>query len=428
MDSPTTTGEVNAHCLEHIMSLSETHEIVAAEDIVDNHGLKLWGKGQRVSRVLQEKLMRRRLERPLESSLTVNGGVTCDEIVSDCHDLIEGTPILHRLCATSVTKSLLNGFRDTPLPGSFRLLLTSARDGHLGSYQHGLHCISLAAAIAGRLALADREAQQLLMAALLHDIGELYVDPDYLRGGGRLSPAEWRHVAVHPRIGQMLVETLTTLSPTIALAVAEHHERLDGSGYPAQKAGTDISRLGRILAVSDTASAIFMNTPGGAEYRLAVATRIVPEEFDRSVVQALMQPLGTTDPIAGQACELAEALERIGKVALRLQGALKEAHSLIEREGHAAARDAGTYVLGALALLNKALLATGAVEATHIAELSDDPPLLAEVCQVGREVEWRMRNLARNVYLRTHLHAGGDGVNLVLDLVDALDGASSPRA
>ena len=404
------------------MALSDRQEIVACEDILDESGRKLWAQGQRVSRSLQEKLQRHKLARPLESALTVEGGIVSDQVVSACLDLIGKNPLLQRIAGSVAARGLLTEFRDTPLPGPFKLLLTSAREGDLASYQHGLHCVAITAGIAARLNVGDSTVQQLLLAALIHDIGELYIDPDYLRSNCRLAPAEWKQVAVHPHIGRMLVRELTTLPVLIGDAVAEHHERLDGSGYPAQKASAGISRFGRVIGVADTCAAVIMrNAPDSAD-RLIVATKIVPEEFDHAVVDAVVRPLQSAGVV--QATRSEDSLERIRAIAERLEHSLRVAESLAANEASRIAAEVGAYGLAALKVLSKALSATGAVEALRLDEIEGDDGILAELALVAREVDWRLRNLARNIHLRIHLNHDGKDLPLVLPLVETLDSQS----
>ncbi len=424
MSSGKTAELVNSHCLEHIMALSDRQDIVACEDIVDESGRKLWARGQKVSRSLQEKLQRHKLARPLESALTVEGGIVSDQVVAACLELVGKNPLLQRVAGSVAARGLLTEFRNTPLPGPFKLLLTSARESDLASYQHGLHCVAITAGIAARLNVGDNTVQQLLLAALIHDIGELYIDPGYLRSSARLAPAQWNQVAVHPRIGQMLVRELTALPAAVGDAVAEHHERLDGSGYPAQRATAGISKFGRIIGVADTCSAVIMRSAPDAADRLIVATKIVPEEFDRAVVDAVVTPLqsaaGGASAMSGDDC-----LERIREIAERLEKSVVVAESLAALQASRIAADIGGYVLAALKVLSKALSATGALEALGHDEVKGDGRLLAEIALVAREVDWRLRNLARNVYLRVHLNHDGKELPLVLPLVDTLD--SQPR-
>jgi HD-GYP domain-containing protein (c-di-GMP phosphodiesterase class II) len=411
---------VNGFCLDHIMNLAEQRDIVAAEDIIDDRGMKLWAKGQRVSRSLKEKLLRHKLVRPLETALTVDGGVLCEQVVETCQRLIAEDELLGRICGTAESRRQLKAFSDTPLPGPLKLLLTTAKDTGMATYEHSVHCVAVSAGLAGRLKLSEHDAQQLMLAALMHDIGELYVNPSYIRSSTPLAPSEWMHVAAHPRVGQILIEELTTLAAPISIAVAEHHERLDGSGYPAQTADAHVSRAGRILAVADTASAIIANKKSQTAARLALALRIVPGEFDRGICKVLAEVLDSV-AFSGIADADDHCLEDLGEIVERLNRGTELATALVERPPSTLTGDTAEYVLDGLGTLGKALSATGAVEALLMEEIAHEANVIAEIFLVSREVDWRLRNLARNVFCRVELVAGGKHLPEVQPLIDALD-------
>lgn len=417
---------VNGFCLEHIMNLSEQRDIVAAEDIVDDRGIKLWAKGQRVSRSLQEKLLRHKLVRPLETALTVDGGVLCEQVAVACQRVIDEDELLGRICGSADVRRLLADFGNTPLPGPLKLLLTTAKDTGMATYQHSIYCVAVGAGLASRLRLSEHDAQQLLLAALMHDIGELYVNPDYIRSNAPLPPSEWKHVAAHPRVGQVLIQDLTTLATPISVAVSEHHERLDGTGYPAQSTGADISRIGKVLAGADTAAAIIANKKPQTAARLALALRIVPGEYDRAVCKPLTEAIERTG-VTGIAGADDHCLEDLGEIVHSLNHATELAAALLDRPPSRLAGDTAAYVLDALNTLGKALSATGAVEALLMEEIAHEESVIAEIFLVSREVDWRLRNLARNVYCRVDLVAGGKHLPELKALIDALDSPTKRR-
>ncbi|MEN9397773.1 MAG: hypothetical protein RLZ81_2303, partial [Pseudomonadota bacterium] len=89
----------------------------------------------------------------------------------------------------------------------------------------------------------------------------------------------YRQLVVHPHIGQLLLTQLTDYPKDIARAVAEHHERLDGSGYPHRLTGDKMSTLGKLLAATEEALAA-LRLPGATLHHASVALRVVPGEFD----------------------------------------------------------------------------------------------------------------------------------------------------
>lgn len=413
-------NSVNQYCLDGIVELSKTHALEASADIFDDRGQKLWAKGAKVSAELREKLLRRKLAKPLEVTLTVEGALTCADIIADCKTFLDQNPLFSRLLNREAL-SLLAGLKSVPLPQSMRLLVTSARVNGSRNYSHALGSMLVCAGIANRLGANERDAQHLLVAALLHDIGEMYVNPDYLKLAYRLEPSEWKHVASHPRIGQLLIEELTTLPASIGQCIALHHERLDGSGYPNQVAQTKYQRLGSWLAVADSVSAILARGDAGAPLRAALALRIVPEEFDQAAVNAVIQSLRKGDDSFGAAADpsgLSAARgtwERIATTIDTAKGLLLDARDPFVKQS----------VSTAMLLLNnlgKSLRATGAAELEAFGADAADDEVLAEISVIVREIDWRMRNLARNLHIRAESHGDPACLAALGPLIDALNG------
>lgn len=410
---------VNQHCLASIIKLSERQSVLAAEDICDSSGNKLWAKGKPISRDVQEKLLRRKLSQPLEMTLTVDGGVMAEAVVTECLTLLDQHEELRLLAGTKDAKALLADFRQTPLPGVVKLLLTSAKESGLSTYKHSLYAVIVCAGIAARLGMSDRDAQQLLMASLLYDLGEMYINPDYLKDNAALTPHEWLNVAVHPRVGRALIEEMTNLHASIALGVGEHHERLDGSGYPSQTSGQALSKIGRILQVADVVVAIALKAGSEAGPRITLALSIVPEEFDPAVVKVV------TKALAGKKIQAEESvgqgyLQRINATLERLQNATVAAEALAGQTGSKNVASNGTYALSVLANLTKSLRSTGVTEAVRLEHLGEDLSLTTEMSMVIREVEWRLRNLARNVNMRAEIGGSAADLQQVGTLVTAL--------
>ena len=147
---------VNAHCLENIVRLSDDMEVLASHDIVDDRGIKLWAKGKPVSRALQEKMLKRRLQQPLEVSLDVGDGVSLESIINDCAALMKEVPALDLLGSSSGAKAALRGVRNIPLPTPLKLLLTSAREHKKQNYAISLASMITCSGLAHGIGLNDR--------------------------------------------------------------------------------------------------------------------------------------------------------------------------------------------------------------------------------------------------------------------------------
>ncbi len=123
----------------------------------------------------------------------------------------------------------------------------------------------LATAIGRELGLDEDRLEGLRVASTIHDIGKIYVPAEILARPGRLSAAEFEIVKNHAQVGYDIVKGVDFPWP-VAETIRQHHERLDGSGYPQGLKGERIILEARILAVADVVEAIASHRP----YRAAV--------------------------------------------------------------------------------------------------------------------------------------------------------------
>jgi PAS domain S-box-containing protein/putative nucleotidyltransferase with HDIG domain len=157
---------------------------------------------------------------------------------------------------------------------------------------HQMRVADLAAAIAREMQIKDEQVDRLHMAAVVHDIGKMYVPADILSKPGKLGEVEFRIVKTHAQGGYDIVKGMD-FHCTVAQSILQHHERLDGSGYPNGLAGADIIIEARILAVADVVEAMASHRP----YRAALGIDKALEEicaqrgklYDTDVVDACLR-------------------------------------------------------------------------------------------------------------------------------------------
>jgi PAS domain S-box-containing protein/putative nucleotidyltransferase with HDIG domain len=147
-----------------------------------------------------------------------------------------------------------------------------ARDPYTAHHQ--TRVAHLCAAIADRLGLAEDARLGLCTAAELHDIGKIGLPSEILNFPGRLSAPAVELVRTHAQVGHDLIETIPFGQP-VARIVLEHHERLDGSGYPRGLTGDDMLMESKILAVADVAEAMTAHRP----YRPALPVGVAVDEL-----------------------------------------------------------------------------------------------------------------------------------------------------
>jgi putative nucleotidyltransferase with HDIG domain/PAS domain S-box-containing protein len=151
---------------------------------------------------------------------------------------------------------------------------------------------SLSIAIAEQLGLDKDHIEGIRLGSIIHDIGKLYVPSEILNRPGRLTPAEFEIIKSHAQVGYDIIKGVSFNWP-VAEMVYQHHERIDGSGYPNGLKGNEIAFEARILAVADVVEAMSSHRP----YRPSLGIEPALEEirknrgkiYDAEVVDACVQ-------------------------------------------------------------------------------------------------------------------------------------------
>jgi len=174
--------------------------------------------------------------------------------------------------------------------------LIEARDPYTAGHQRRV--AELAVAIATLLGVDSDRLVGLRLAALLHDLGKISVPAEILAKPGALSEAEFSLIRQHPLSGYDIVASIEFAAP-VAEMVLQHHERIDGSGYPSGLSGESTLLEARILAVADVVEAMSSHRP----YRPALGLGPTLDEVRANAGR-------TYDPDVAAAC--LQVIERQG--------------------------------------------------------------------------------------------------------------------
>lgn len=128
------------------------------------------------------------------------------------------------------------------------------------TFQHSNRVTEIAASFAKKLGLSVKERMELVVGALLHDIGKIQIDHNILTKNDRLTDEEYNQIKLHPLYGFEMLKGYGMNEEIYQLALF-HHERWDGRGYPYGLAGEDIPFLSRILSLADTLDAMTGERP-----------------------------------------------------------------------------------------------------------------------------------------------------------------------
>ena len=169
-------------------------------------------------------------------------------------------------------------------------MVVEARDPYTAGHQKRV--ASLAHAIAVEMGIEANRIDGLRMAAMIHDIGKISVPAEILSKPTKLTPTEFSLIKVHPQTGYDILKDIDFPWP-VAQMIFQHHEKMDGSGYPNGLKGDDILLDARIIAVADVVEAIASHRP----YRPALGIDVALDEivknrgifYDNAVADACLR-------------------------------------------------------------------------------------------------------------------------------------------
>lgn len=157
-------------------------------------------------------------------------------------------------------------------------------------FHHSLNVTIYTLAISKEMGLSDKELTEIGYGAMLHDIGKIFIDSNILQKPGKLTDEEFGAVKRHTSLGFDYLRKNTDLPTVVAHCAYQHHERIDGSGYPRGITEDEIHKYAKIIGVADVFDAVTSNRiyreamlpHEGMEILYAGAVNL----FDKSMVEA----------------------------------------------------------------------------------------------------------------------------------------------
>ena len=159
---------------------------------------------------------------------------------------------------------------------------------------HSVRVADYSGWMADMLNLSPKEKENIMMAALLHDVGKIWIKEDILSKNGKLNPEEIAVMQKHPEIGEKIVKDADCLKPAQSL-IRHHHERFDGKGYPDGLRGEKIPMGSRIIALAETYDFLRSDLPFrpafSPEETVAEIKKVAGFQFDPGLVKLFAENL-----------------------------------------------------------------------------------------------------------------------------------------
>lgn len=396
----------SAHYLRAVTDMAERCAVVTQDAIYSASGIKLVEKGARIDCRLYDRLVQHKLSEPIDSHLSVDNAVDAPVLVAAAKELLETAP-LPRLLAQSLAtpERLITPLRSLPLTGPIAFKLTVMREQRPDVYQHSLQFMLVALFLGVKSGMGEQECVSLAAAALLHDVGVLHMDPAWRDPQNKVTGVERKHLVAHPITAMLMVREARVYARAVELAVLEHHERMDGTGYPRGISGKDISPLGQILMLTEVVTAFYEKGSDMPAQQLSLALRLNHRKFPAVLVSHLLPLLQDgqhNDP--SQALPTGERIEAMARTLVEAFRSWEQAKSTAPEQLAATGQGgAAAFVETRLRALLKALTEAGAHpdhQAVLIEQLRGDAAGLAEVAFVVREGLWQLESIVNDCQRR----------------------------
>jgi HD-GYP domain-containing protein (c-di-GMP phosphodiesterase class II) len=253
-----------------------------------------------------------------------------------------------------------------------------AREVRPALFAHSILMALLSAHLVRERGGSRQAIGQAAAAGLLHDLGMLHIDPGLLDSDDRLSGDRLKPVYVHPITSSMLVDRFADYPKEVVRAIAEHHERLDGSGYPRALLGDAMSPLGRVVSLAEVVTAMFDGERRHPEQRVSILLRINPRRYDAAGVAEIHRLLDGIEPGRSEDIGAEQSIARLLRLAAAL-GSWRTASSQLASGLDGARRTLVQSVNEQNATLQRMLYDAG-VSAEQLACSPAPPPATTRPC------------------------------------------------
>lgn len=219
-----------------------------------------------------------------DTAVSPENQITRNEVILAIKDIFKDITLTNSLEQGTVKKTLNGILRRVLKDRCVMLHLTEVRGLDSYIFTHSVNVCMLSLIMGLFLKLKSEQLKNLGLAALLHDVGRSRVPKNILYKPFQLSNEEYQKVKSHTVYGYEMLKACGQFPESVALTALQHHERLDGSGYPEGLKGDEIGLFSRIVAVADVFDALLTDRP----FRKAF--------FPHQAIEIIVNSTGQFDP------------------------------------------------------------------------------------------------------------------------------------
>jgi len=298
---------LNEHYLRSAASLGDSRIVFTNQAIMSREGQKLLDSDVRFDSSHLETLIDAKLLSPIEQFLIAEDGITPSQLMEYAQNLLRGdsSPCLQRFRSeTETSERILRAIQAITLIPPLAFKLTVMHDQQPELFDHSMRMMLISLYLGIKYGLQDHVLVTTATAAVFHDIGMLHVNPSLMTHGRRLVKHERHHLYSHPILAYKILREYPEYHPAVSTAVYEHHERLDGSGYPRGLKGNEISLHSQILMVAEIACTLFSGDYKKSAMRLSVMLKLTPQKLNYTLSNQLFELASSTRFISDKHSQL----------------------------------------------------------------------------------------------------------------------------
>lgn len=411
----------DAHFLRAVTQMADEQEVISSNAIYSEGGIKLIEQGVRIDSRLYDRLILHRLADAVDDQLTMHHMVDIRALEAQVI-LLSGSTLLGRLLQRQMGDKhsmLLEVLRRMKWPRRASFKLTVMRHQIPDLYEHSILMMMCAVFLGVEKKLSLDDCAELAAAALLHDVGMLFMPPSWRNVTYKLSAEERKQLAAHTITGMLVVRSAKVYSTRVEDAVLQHHERADGSGYPRSAKGSEISLWGHILMLAEVVSAFFGKFDDIPAQRLSLMLRMNHKRFDQELTQHVYQLLahdGETlkGSVAHSSTEVRQVIATLAAVMQHWELCKRRLPEQWQSYSNTRCK---VYIEMRIQALEKSLAASGShprQQADWLKMFEEDPSSMAELVLINKEALWQVENCVQTCMRRWPQ---------VLEPADALDEA-----
>lgn len=401
------------HYLRSVVTVGDAHHVYTNQAIFTSKRIKLVEKGTKVDSSLFDRLVSHKLIPKIDECLSIENGVTPESLQHDAQNLLDTDPGMAVLRKQrSIRQRMLSAFSGITLLAPMAFKLTIARHERPEVFEHSIRVALIALYLARKsVFFSEKEMSLLATAAMFHDLGILHVAPELMQPGRRLDESERHHLYAHPITGFLILSEYPAYHPDISRTVFEHHERLDGSGYPRGLKEDEICFGAQILMLAEVVNTVFERSPASQSLaKLSILLRLNQNKFNRELcnhIFAIISDMETDRPLinvdANSSITRTTLEPRLLEITRIFQEWTETSLSVTEESAEQAQSPLRAIIDERIVDLQKTLNYTGfdlKNPAALIEILQEDPEALSELNMLIGETRWQLAEIIHEAQRR----------------------------